>query len=89
MNNIKILRKMFLTFLTLLKIKLYELARRGELLLYGLLIVFLAMEDNDDKYVEQTIQIHGEVFDKDFDDAGWEPVEIDESDEEAAHEFGY
>lgn len=47
------------------------------------------MEDNDDKYVEQTIQIHSEVFDKDFDDAGWEPVEIDESDEEAAHEFGY
>lgn len=60
-----------------------------ELFLYGLLIAFLAMEDNDDKYVEQTTQIHSEVFDKDFDDAGWEPVEIDESDEEAAHEFGY
>ena len=59
------------------------------MLLYGLLIAFLAMEDNDDKYVEQTTQIHSEVFDKDFDDAGWEPVEIDESDEEAAHEFGY
>lgn len=73
----------------LLKIKLYHLARREELFLYGLLIVFLAMEDNDDKYVEQTTQIHSEVFDKDFDDAGWEPVEIDESDEEAAHEFGY
>lgn len=57
--------------------------------LYGLLIAFAAMEDNDDKYVEQTTQIHSEVFDKDFDDAGWGPVEVDESDEEAAHEFGY
>lgn len=61
----------------------------GELLLYGLLIVFLIMEDNEDKYVEQTTQIHGEVFDKDFDDAGWDPVEVDDSDEEFAHEFGY
>ena len=47
------------------------------------------MEDNDDKYVEQATQIHGEVFDKDFDDVGWDPIEIDDSDEEAAHEFGY
>ena len=47
------------------------------------------MEDNEDKYVEQTIQIHGEVFDKDFDDAGWDPVEVDDSNEEAAYEFGY
>lgn len=47
------------------------------------------MEDNENKYIEQTIQIHGEVFDKDFDNVGWEPVEIDDSNEEAAHEFGY
>ena len=47
------------------------------------------MEDNDDKYVEQTTQIHSEVFFFFFDDEGWEPVELDESDEEAAHEFGY
>lgn len=47
------------------------------------------MNNNDDKYVEQATHIHGEVFDKDFDDAGWDPVEIDDSDEEAAHEFGY
>lgn len=61
----------------------------GELFLYGLLIAFLVMEDNENKYIEQTIQIHGEVFDKDFDDAGWDPVEVDDSNEEAAHEFGY
>lgn len=47
------------------------------------------MENNENKYVEQTIQIHGEVFDKDFDDVSWDPVEIDDSNEEAAHEFGY
>lgn len=44
------------------------------------------MEDviNDD-----SIDIHAEVFDKDFDEVAWDPVEIDDSDEEAAKLYGY
>ena len=44
------------------------------------------MYDLDD---EQSINIHSEVFDKDFDEVGFEPVEIDDSDEELAQTFGY
>lgn len=47
------------------------------------------MEDNILDYVEDGIEIHGEVLDKDFDDAGWDPIEIDDSDEDAAREYGY
>lgn len=47
------------------------------------------MEDNISNYVDNSIEIHGEVLDKDFDDVGWDPVEIDDSDEDAAHEYGY
>lgn len=47
------------------------------------------MEDNIPNYVDNSIEIHGEVLDKDFDDVGWDPVEIDDSDEDAAHEYGY
>ena len=38
---------------------------------------------------ELSINIHSEVFDKDFDEVGFEPVEIDDSDEELARTFGY
>lgn len=44
------------------------------------------MYDLDD---ELSIDIHSEVFDKDFDEVGFEPVEIDDSDEELARTFGY
>lgn len=47
------------------------------------------MEDNTPNYVDNSIEIHGEVLDKDFDDVGWDPVEIDDSDEDAACEYGY
>lgn len=47
------------------------------------------MEDNKPDYIDNEINIHGEVFDKDFDNVGWEPTEIDDSDEEAANEYGY
>ena len=30
-----------------------------------------------------------EVFDKDFDDVGWDPIEEDDSDSDAADMFGY
>ena len=44
------------------------------------------MYDLDD---ELSIDIHSEVFDKDFDEVGFEPVEIDDSDEALARTFGY
>lgn len=47
------------------------------------------MENNIPDYVEDGIEIHGEVLDKDFDDVGWDPIEIDDSDEDAAREYGY
>lgn len=46
----------------------------------------LIMYDLDD---ELSIDIHSEVFDKDFDEVGFEPIEIDDSDEELAQTFGY
>lgn len=33
--------------------------------------------------------INSEVFDKDLDEAGWDPVKIDDSDADAAEMFGY
>ena len=47
------------------------------------------MEDNLDYiYGDDTINIHGETFDKDFDDVGWEPEVEDDSDEEATELYG-
>ena len=47
------------------------------------------MEDNLDYiYGDDTIDIHSETFDKDFDDVGWEPEVVDDSDEEAAELYG-
>lgn len=43
------------------------------------------MEDFD----VQSIDIHAEVFDKDFDEVGFDPIEEDDSDEECAQIFGY
>lgn len=45
--------------------------------------------DHFDDYSDDSLQIHSEVFDKDFDDVGYEPIEFDDSDEEAANMFGY
>lgn len=47
------------------------------------------MEDNNSIYADESIEIHIEVFDKDFDDVAWEPEVVDDSDEEAAELFGY
>lgn len=47
------------------------------------------MEDNTPYYEEYDVEIHGEVFDKDFDDVGWDPIEVDDGDEEAAIKYGY
>ena len=37
---------------------------------------------------DNTIDIHSEVFDKDFDEVGWDPEFVDDSDEEAAELYG-
>lgn len=47
------------------------------------------MEDNISDYVEDGIEIHEEVFNKDFDDVSWDPIEVDDSDEDSAREYGY
>lgn len=53
---------------------------------------FIDMEninDLDSIYGEDTIDIHGEVFDKDFDEVGFDPVEEDDSDVDAAELYDY
>lgn len=47
------------------------------------------IDDITGDYVDDAIEIHGEVLNNDFDEAGWDPIEIDDSDEEAAELFGY
>jgi hypothetical protein len=47
------------------------------------------MEDIIAKDYDDSIEINSLTFDQDFDDVGWEPIEIDDSDEEAAEMFGY
>ena len=40
-------------------------------------------------YEDDTIDIHGEVFDKDFDNVKYEPDAIDDSDEQEKEKYGY
>ena len=42
----------------------------------------------DDIYGNDSVNIHGESFDKDFDDIGWNPEIVDDSNEEAAKLYG-
>ena len=37
---------------------------------------------------DNTIDIHSETFDKDFDEVNWDPEIIDDSDEEATELYG-
>ena len=46
------------------------------------------MEDNN-CYEEFSMEIAEEVFNRDLDDVGFEPVEVDDSDSEAAEKYGY
>lgn len=43
----------------------------------------------NDIYDDNSINIHGGTFGQDFDDVGWEPDVIDDSDSESADIFGY
>ena len=38
---------------------------------------------------ENSVNIHAEAFDNDFDEIGWDPIKIDDSDSDAAELFGY
>lgn len=49
----------------------------------------IPFDDADDFYEEQGTEIFDELFDKDFDEAGFDPEYEDDSDEEAAERFGY
>lgn len=40
-------------------------------------------------YEDETIDIHGEVFDKDFDNVKYEPDVVDDSDKEQEEKYGY
>lgn len=54
-----------------------------------ILIIVTMINDITGDYVDDAIEIHGEVLNNDFDEVGWEPIEVDDSDENAAREYGY
>lgn len=54
-----------------------------------ILIIIIMIDDITGDYVDDAIEIHSEILNNDFDEAGWDPIEIDDSDEEAAELFGY
>ena len=39
--------------------------------------------------IDNAIMIHSETFDRDFDEVGWDPVKVDDSNAEAAEMFDY
>ncbi len=51
--------------------------------------IIVIMSEYIDGYIETYMEIHEEVFDKDFDEVGFEPIEVDDSDDESAELFGY
>ena len=45
--------------------------------------------NNNDCYEEYNLEIAEEVFSKDYDEVGFDPTTIDDSDSDAAELFGY
>lgn len=43
----------------------------------------------DDDYNNDSMEIITECFSNDFDEVGWDPIEVDDSNEEAKELFGY
>lgn len=43
----------------------------------------------EDIYENDLIEIHAETFDTDFDYVGFDPIKVDDSDDDAAELFGY
>ena len=42
----------------------------------------------DNIYADDGLDIHAEVFDKDFDEVGWDPEVVDDSDKDMEELFG-
>lgn len=42
-----------------------------------------------DDFNNDTMEIVTECFSNDFDDIGWDPIEVDDSDEESKELYGY
>lgn len=42
-----------------------------------------------EEYIDTEIEINQACFEQDFDEVGYDPIEIDDSDEESAEMFGY
>ena len=47
----------------------------------------LANNDDMDEY-DDTIDIHSETFSNDYDDVAWNPITVDDSDEEEEEKYG-
>lgn len=47
----------------------------------------LANNDDMDEY-DDTIDIHAETFSNDYDDVAWNPIIVDDSDEEEEEKYG-
>ena len=42
-----------------------------------------------EEHIDTEIEINQACFEQDFDEVGYDPIEIDDSDEESAEMFGY
>lgn len=49
----------------------------------------LIMPDIDNDYEDYSMEMETACFSNDFDEVGWDPVEIDDSNEEAKELYGY
>ena len=47
------------------------------------------MTDNDTEYEDYSMEMESSCFSNDFDEVGWDPIEIDDSNEEAKELYGY
>lgn len=46
-------------------------------------------EDIESIYSDNAIDIDNRAFDRDFDDIEWDPIVVDDSDEEASELYGF
>lgn len=47
-----------------------------------------SLANNDDMDEYDTIDIHAETFSNDYDDVAWNPITVDDSDEEEEEKYG-
>ena len=58
-------------------------------LLYGGFTINHTQSMFNDDYHDDSMEIVTECFSNDFDEVGWDPIEVDDSNEEAKELFGY